>query len=179
MDNLGLSPEDHHERFRDSQITAVDQLFMWSWKLNDTAVRWLQPRPSEGNHHELVVLQQFVEGLPREMARWVCSHRSASLEAAVTLAEDHLTKGAESHSQPATRPQLMQALRQRLPDPSPVERSLMLHATNHFLPGLLAQALECWKECARDLKRECLLRCFAYPGLQTPPLVKEGHTAFQ
>lgn len=49
----------------------------------------------------MMVLEQFMDDL--EMARWVRCHQSASLEATVTLAEDHLaawTKAAEIHSQP-------------------------------------------------------------------------------
>lgn len=49
----------------------------------------------------MMVLEQFMDDL--EMARWVRCHQSASLEATVTLAEDHLaarTEAAEIHSQP-------------------------------------------------------------------------------
>lgn len=49
----------------------------------------------------MMVLEQFMDDL--EMACWVRCHQSASLEATVTLAEDHLaarTEAAEIHSQP-------------------------------------------------------------------------------
>lgn len=42
-----------------------------------------------------VVLEQFMEGLPEETVQWVCCHRPASLETAVTLAEDQLATRAE------------------------------------------------------------------------------------
>uniref|UniRef100_A0A669EQU5 SCAN box domain-containing protein n=1 Tax=Oreochromis niloticus TaxID=8128 RepID=A0A669EQU5_ORENI len=51
-----------------------------------------------------VVLEQFVEGLPRETARWLHCHRPGSLEAAVTLVKDHLAawpEGVVSRNQPA------------------------------------------------------------------------------
>lgn len=50
---------------------AGDQLFAWASRLHNAAMRWLQPEPSEGEAWMLsmTVLEQFVEGLPRE-ATW-------------------------------------------------------------------------------------------------------------
>uniref|UniRef100_A0A3P9CKV8 SCAN box domain-containing protein n=1 Tax=Maylandia zebra TaxID=106582 RepID=A0A3P9CKV8_9CICH len=38
----------------------------------------------------MVVREQFVDGLPRETVRWLHCHRPVSLEATVTLVNDHL-----------------------------------------------------------------------------------------
>lgn len=46
--------------------------------------------PEEAQLLNLVVLKQFLEGLPEATAHWVRCHRPATLTAVVTLAEDHL-----------------------------------------------------------------------------------------
>lgn len=42
-----------------------------------------------------VVLEQFMEGLPRETPRWVCCHQPGGLEIVFTLAEDQLAARVE------------------------------------------------------------------------------------
>lgn len=56
-----------------------------------------RPMRAEGEARLLakVVLEQFVEGLPRETPRWVRCHQPGILETAVTLAEDQLAARAE------------------------------------------------------------------------------------
>lgn len=90
LDCLGLSPEDHWRQFPAILTAGEDLPFAWPCQLYNAAARGLQPGPSEGGTRmlEKVVLEQFVEGLHREMARWVGCLRSVSLEAAVILAED-------------------------------------------------------------------------------------------
>lgn len=90
LDCLGLSPEDHWRQFPAILMAGEDLPFAWPCQLYNAASRGLQPGPSEGDTRmlEKVVLEQFVEGLHREMANWVCCLRPVSLEAAVILAED-------------------------------------------------------------------------------------------
>ncbi|XP_034446667.1 uncharacterized protein LOC117764737 [Hippoglossus hippoglossus] len=60
--------------------------------LRDAATRWLQPGGSAAEDTMLgkVVLEQLIWGLPDRTSAWVRYHWPATLEAAVTLAEDHL-----------------------------------------------------------------------------------------
>ncbi|XP_077954435.1 uncharacterized protein LOC120834331 isoform X1 [Gasterosteus aculeatus] len=92
MDRLGLSPEDHRRRFREARLGLGDRPFPFAQRLTDAANRWLQPEGAGGAPAvvEKVVMEQFLEGLPPRTAAWVRYHRPATLEAAVTLAEDHL-----------------------------------------------------------------------------------------
>uniref|UniRef100_A0AAQ4REK5 Gypsy retrotransposon integrase-like protein 1 n=1 Tax=Gasterosteus aculeatus aculeatus TaxID=481459 RepID=A0AAQ4REK5_GASAC len=92
MDRLGLSLEDHRRRFREARLGPEDRPFPFAQRLTDAANRWLQPEGAGGAPAvvEKVVMEQFLEGLPPRTAAWVRYHRPATLEAAVTLAEDHL-----------------------------------------------------------------------------------------
>lgn len=62
-----------------------DQAFAWDRRLHNATVRGLQLKPSEGEAQMLsvIVLEQFVEALPRET--------EVSVETAVDLANSHLT----------------------------------------------------------------------------------------
>ena len=92
LDRLGLTPEDHRRRFRDARLGSEDRPFAYAQQQRDAATRWLQPGGSAAEDTMLgkVVLEQFIGGLPDRTSAWVRYHRPAMLEAAVTLAEDHL-----------------------------------------------------------------------------------------
>ncbi|XP_051241575.1 uncharacterized protein LOC127355117 [Dicentrarchus labrax] len=92
LDRMGFSPEDHRRRFRSATLGPSACPFVYAQQLKDAATRWLQPGGSVGERQmlEQVVLEQFVEGLPTRTAEWVRCHRPVDLEAAITLAEDHL-----------------------------------------------------------------------------------------
>lgn len=85
LDCLGLSPEDYRQQFWASRMTGGERPFGWARQLEDTAARWLRPGPSAGEARllNLIVLKQFVGGLPEAMARWVRCHRPADLTAAI------------------------------------------------------------------------------------------------
>ncbi|XP_035523495.1 uncharacterized protein LOC118332359 [Morone saxatilis] len=122
LDRMGFSPEDHRRRFRSAALGPSDRPFVYAQQLKDAATRWLQPGGSAGERQmlEQVVLEQFVEGLPTGTAEWVRCHRPADLEAAVTLAEDHLAvhdgdRAPERRPSAPTRP--VPAPRRRPPPP--------------------------------------------------------------
>lgn len=73
-------------------MSEGERPFAWARQLEDAAARWLRPGPTEEEARllNLVVLEQFVEGLPEATARWVRCHQVPDLTTAVTLAEDHL-----------------------------------------------------------------------------------------
>ncbi|XP_076743966.1 uncharacterized protein LOC143419988 [Maylandia zebra] len=181
VDRLGLTAEDHRRRFRACRLATTDRPFPWARQLRDAAVRWLQPGASEGETKlvDKVVLEQFTEGLPAETARWVRCHRPASLEVAVTLAEDHLAAGAGEPGDAGRRPNKqapVPAPRRRVPAPGQAERLPALSPTNPFAalvpsrgaersgaapePRRAAQTPgpECWK-CGQPghLRRDCPL----------------------
>uniref|UniRef100_A0A669EMK6 CCHC-type domain-containing protein n=1 Tax=Oreochromis niloticus TaxID=8128 RepID=A0A669EMK6_ORENI len=181
LDRMGLTPEDHRRRFRACRLTGKDRPFAWARKLHDPAVRWLQPGSSEGETLlvDKVVLEQFVEGLPAETARWVRCHRPASLEVAMTLAEDHLAARAEEPGEGSQKPSKqapVPAPRRRVPAPAQGERAPVLSPTNLFASFVPSQGSEmssaapepwraaqtpgqeCWK-CGQPeyLKRDCPL----------------------
>ncbi|KAL3987099.1 choline-phosphate cytidylyltransferase [Sarotherodon galilaeus] len=93
-----LSPEDHRRRFRGCRMGPQDRPSDFAQQLQYDAGRWLHPCPTQGEARllEAVVLEQFVEGLPREMADWVKCHMPPNLEAAVRLAEDHMAARTEN-----------------------------------------------------------------------------------
>ncbi|XP_051236284.1 uncharacterized protein LOC127352152 [Dicentrarchus labrax] len=106
LDRMGFSPEDHRRRFRSATLGSSDRPFVFAQQLKDAATRWLQPGGSSGERLmlELVVLEQFVEGLPTGTAEWVRCHRPVDLEAAITLAEDHLAVHGSSRYGCRSRP---------------------------------------------------------------------------
>lgn len=73
-------------------MSEGERPFAWARQLEDAAARWLCRGPTEEEARllNLVVLEQFVEGLPEATARWVRCHQVPDLTTAVTLAEDHL-----------------------------------------------------------------------------------------
>ncbi|XP_039466979.1 nuclear GTPase SLIP-GC-like isoform X2 [Oreochromis aureus] len=98
LDELKLSPEDHRRRFRGCRMGPQDRPSAFAQQLRYDAERWLHPGPTQGEARllEAVVLEQFVEGLPREMADWVKCHKPPNLEVAVRLAEDHMAARTEN-----------------------------------------------------------------------------------
>uniref|UniRef100_UPI000D2F95ED zinc finger protein 24 n=1 Tax=Maylandia zebra TaxID=106582 RepID=UPI000D2F95ED len=102
--HLELSPEDHRRRFRGCRMGPQEGPSAFAQQLLYDAGRWLHPGPTQGEAQllEAVVLEQFVEGLPREMADWVKCRKPPNLEAAVRLAEEHLAARTENprRSQP-------------------------------------------------------------------------------
>ncbi|XP_076739275.1 nuclear GTPase SLIP-GC isoform X2 [Maylandia zebra] len=102
--HLELSPEDHRRRFRGCRMGPQEGPSAFAQQLLYDAGRWLHPGPTQGEAQllEAVVLEQFVEGLPREMADWVKCRKPPNLQAAVRLAEEHLAARTENprRSQP-------------------------------------------------------------------------------
>ncbi|XP_026004685.1 nuclear GTPase SLIP-GC-like [Astatotilapia calliptera] len=100
--HLELSPEDHRRRFRGCRMGPQEGPSAFAQQLLYDAGRWLHPGSGEAQLLEAVVLEQFVEGLPREMADWVKCRKPPNLEAAVRLAEEHLAARTENprRSQP-------------------------------------------------------------------------------
>lgn len=99
----------HPWSFQARWMAGEDQLLAWARQLHNAVARCLQPGLLECEARMLVkvVLEQFLEGLPGEMASWLRCHRRASLEAVVIPVDDHLAvqvDGAGSCSQPASRP---------------------------------------------------------------------------
>ena len=113
LDRTGYSPEEQRQRFWELELATGDRPFAYAQRLTDLARRWLQLeiRPAAGVV-EQVVLERFGSGgLPTATAAWVRCHRPSSLEAAVTLAEDHLIQ-CPAHTQ-GEKPE--PAPRRRLP----------------------------------------------------------------
>ncbi|XP_062418320.1 uncharacterized protein LOC134129059 [Pungitius pungitius] len=109
VDRLGLLPEDHRRRFREARLGPEDRPFSYGQRLKDSAARWLLPNGPGGAQAvmEKVVLEQLMVGLPERTAAWVQCHRPPTVEAAVTLAEDHLAvhpSGGGRQLRPAERP---------------------------------------------------------------------------
>ncbi|KAK5869776.1 hypothetical protein PBY51_024467 [Eleginops maclovinus] len=101
----GSTPEGHRRRFRALPFEDAGRPFSYAKQLLDAARRWLQPgMRSAEDVMEQVALEQFVAGLPSSTANWVQCHRPASLEAAVVLAEDHLSLPRRSMKEEPRQP---------------------------------------------------------------------------
>ncbi|XP_061765827.1 zinc finger protein 397-like [Nerophis ophidion] len=104
LDRVGRNPEDHRRRFRALRLGLKDRPFILAQQLRDAATRWLQPGEPDRRMFELILLEQFIDSIPARTAAWVRYHRPRDLEAAVTLAEDHLAVQREATTKPAERP---------------------------------------------------------------------------
>nr|XP_043887672.1 uncharacterized protein LOC122773229 [Solea senegalensis]XP_043891582.1 uncharacterized protein LOC122775615 [Solea senegalensis] len=119
LDRLGSTSEGHRRRFRGLSFEEAGRPFAYAQQLLDAARRWLQP----GTHSAedvvgQVALEQFIAGLPSSTANWVQCHRPANIEAAIVLAEDHLSLPRRSMRE-ETRPATIPASR---PTPAPRRR---------------------------------------------------------
>lgn len=81
-------------------MSAGQQPFPWARQLEDVAARWLRlgPTGEEIWLLNLVVLGQFVEGLPEATARWVRCHQPQNLTTAVMLGKDHLAPAGATYA---------------------------------------------------------------------------------
>ncbi|XP_057211266.1 uncharacterized protein LOC130567287 [Triplophysa rosa] len=80
LELVGLSPEQHRQRFRSLELGECGHPFSFSHQLRDACRRWLMADGSYFNTIlDKVTLEQFVGQLPRETAQWVQCHRPTSL----------------------------------------------------------------------------------------------------
>uniref|UniRef100_A0A452GTD0 CCHC-type domain-containing protein n=1 Tax=Gopherus agassizii TaxID=38772 RepID=A0A452GTD0_9SAUR len=90
LDRLGLSAEKYHQKFRAAWWAGRVRPRAFTQKLTDWATRWLRPDAhTVGQIMDLVVLEQFLQGLPDSVRVWVRRHQPATLEAAVQRTEEH------------------------------------------------------------------------------------------
>ncbi|KAL3969418.1 OTU domain-containing protein 5 [Sarotherodon galilaeus] len=167
------------------------QVFLETFRATAEACQWPQvewaPRllPLLSGEAQMAALslpptsRSSFQDVSRATARWVRCHRPASLEVAVTLAEDHLAAGAGEPGEGGRKPSRQApvlAPRRRVPAPAQAERAPALSPTNPFAsfvpskgsemssaapePRRAAQTpgQECWK-CGQPghLRRDCPL----------------------
>lgn len=70
---LNWPPKDHHCQLRGTAMGTVHSSFIYTQELKNTATWWLQLRDATRDQQlrEMVVLEQFVDGLSIETADWV------------------------------------------------------------------------------------------------------------
>ncbi|XP_056585423.1 uncharacterized protein LOC130406867 [Triplophysa dalaica] len=91
LERVGLSPEQHRQRFRSLELGDRGQPFAFAHQLRDACHRWLMAGANTTDDLvEKVTLEQFVGRLPRKTAQWVQCHRPSTLAQAIQLAEDQL-----------------------------------------------------------------------------------------
>ncbi len=91
LQRVGLSPEQHRQRFRSLDLGDSGHPFVLAQQLRDACHKWLLA--GEGDVEQIldrVVLEQFIGRLPRKTAEWVQFHRPVSLDLAIQLAEDQM-----------------------------------------------------------------------------------------
>lgn len=79
MDLLGLTPEDHRQRFREATLGPDDRPFTYTQRLRDAETRWLQPASTGGSQAgaEGVILEPFRpdQHHPHRGDSWCAPHR--------------------------------------------------------------------------------------------------------
>ena len=141
MDRLGHTPEGHRRQLRELSYDEGGRPFIFAQQLREAARRWLQPGTQTAEQVvERVVLEQFVAGLPASTGNWVQCHRPLTLDAAVVLAEDHLSlprraRWEDNRSPPPPPARPVPAPRRRgvtLPTPhAPTPAPRHTHALTH------------------------------------------------
>ncbi|XP_077954644.1 uncharacterized protein LOC144404843 isoform X2 [Gasterosteus aculeatus] len=136
IDRLGLLPEDHHRRFRQTRLEPEDRPFVYGQRLKDATNRWLLPNSDGGVDAvmEKVVLEQFAEGLPTRTAAWV-KYRPPTLKAAITLAEDHLAVHPSRQRDQGVTPSPARPAQRGGGQQQPVERPVPAPQRTSFLPA--------------------------------------------
>uniref|UniRef100_A0A8D0EDI9 CCHC-type domain-containing protein n=1 Tax=Salvator merianae TaxID=96440 RepID=A0A8D0EDI9_SALMN len=92
LQRYGVTPESYRQRFRNTLYSTQEGVYdLWA-RLYELACKWLQPdkRTSEEVVEE-VVLERFVEALPKPLRFWVQEHIPRTGKQAVELAASFLT----------------------------------------------------------------------------------------
>ena len=143
LDRLGHTPEGHRRRLRGLSYDEGGRPFVFAQQLREAARRWLQPGALTAEQVvERVVLEQFVAGLPSSTGNWVQCHRPLTLDAAVVLAEDHLSlprraRWEDTRSQPPPPARPVPAPRRKNDNrnaPTPAPRHTPAHTHTHIHP---------------------------------------------
>ncbi len=125
LQRVGLSPEQHRQRFRSLELGDSGRPFVLAQQLRDACRKWLLA--GEGDVEQIldrVVLEQFIGRLPKKTAEWVQCHRPASLDLAIQLAEDQMVAcPGVGESLPAVSLSLSSPTVSSSPRPVPLPRS--------------------------------------------------------
>lgn len=85
--------EQHRQRFLSLTLNEVGDPFVLAQLLQDSCEKWLLPICGRCPRRvvELLVMGQFVKGLPKETALWVQLHQPETPNEAIQLAVNHLS----------------------------------------------------------------------------------------
>ncbi|XP_008563114.1 PREDICTED: neurotrophin receptor-interacting factor homolog, partial [Galeopterus variegatus] len=89
LDKYTVDPEAAHQRFRQFRYEETMSPQEALAQLRELCHQWLQPEAhSKGQILELLVLEQFLSGLPGKLRTWVESQHPEDCQKAVALVED-------------------------------------------------------------------------------------------
>ncbi|XP_075796149.1 uncharacterized protein LOC142831058 [Pelodiscus sinensis] len=103
LDQLGISPEFHRQKFREARYGPGERPRAVAQRVREAGMRWLEPENKSGTQvAEAVILEQYVKILPAEGQRWVRRHLPETLEEAITLMERFLAAEGTEAPRPRT-----------------------------------------------------------------------------
>uniref|UniRef100_A0A452ICK2 SCAN box domain-containing protein n=1 Tax=Gopherus agassizii TaxID=38772 RepID=A0A452ICK2_9SAUR len=91
LDQEGLSVEKYQQKFRAVKWTGGLQPQAFTQKLTDWATCWLRlDTQTVGEIMDVLILEQFLQGLPENIKVWVRRHQPNMVEAVVKLTEEYV-----------------------------------------------------------------------------------------
>ena len=84
-----ISPETYRQRFRAARRKEQEAYSEFATRLQDLAKKWLSECDSVQAVLEKVVLEQFLDTLPRDLKIWLCERKPTTVESASSMADDY------------------------------------------------------------------------------------------
>ena len=137
LHRFDVNEETYRRRFRSDRKKPEESYQNWGSRLNDHFTQWTKDQPMAVE--ELMVLDQFLHGVPEDLRVWLKERRPGSLQQAMKLADDYALarggsrptqqrpsgKGTPPVTQSMGKPEenVPQVAPSRLPTPGGLERS--------------------------------------------------------
>jgi transposase InsO family protein len=96
-----INTESHRRKFRSDKKREGDTHTEFMARLKDRFSRWVKSQAL--SVEDLIVLEQFYQALPPDVAIWLRDRKPESLEQAATLADDYFLSRAPAHPKQDTR----------------------------------------------------------------------------
>ncbi|KAM4707199.1 LOW QUALITY PROTEIN: uncharacterized protein O3C94_004274 [Discoglossus pictus] len=105
-----ITPEAYRRRFRDLKKVGKDSHAEWACRLQRAALGWVQASKARSMEDviQMMLLEQFYEGVTGEVQEWVRDRNPTSVTEAARKADEHLDARGPPPPPPAAQPRFRQ-----------------------------------------------------------------------